>query len=373
MRVRPSVRLTFQRSPASKVSVRVANDPVRIDSLAPSSSVVSPTATHSSTPATDSGSNRTIRFRARRPTSRRHQVVKVTRRERAANRRARERLSRDLERRLTAILDDFGIRGFDRTRFGQLFRNAANVGMVNNPATGFAVLEAQMGSAISEAMMDAISEGVRIGGNFSGIPGIVIDDQVVQEAALSYLNRPSTQNTIRNIAANQRAGVGQKVADMLTGGISPERAAVEIGDAVGLTRHQARQVENFRRRITGQRIPIQAADTPRVRSTIDRDVRNFTRRLQRNRGFAIAESEMQRAIHAGEQVFWRQAAATGQVDIERLDKTWFTVADDDVCPICEPLHGLTVGFNESFDGLFEAPPAHARCRCFLEMTASETR
>jgi SPP1 gp7 family putative phage head morphogenesis protein len=50
-------------------------------------------------------------------------------------------------------------------------------------------------------------------------------------------------------------------------------------------------------------------------------------------------------------------------------KTWFTNNDDKVCEICAPLHGKRVPLNEMFMDVFgdvyDAPPAHVNCRCWM--------
>ena len=42
---------------------------------------------------------------------------------------------------------------------------------------------------------------------------------------------------------------------------------------------------------------------------------------------------------------------------------WITSVDERVCPICGPLHGVVVPLTAQFDGGFDGPPAHPRCRC----------
>jgi SPP1 gp7 family putative phage head morphogenesis protein len=58
-------------------------------------------------------------------------------------------------------------------------------------------------------------------------------------------------------------------------------------------------------------------------------------------------------------------------------KRWNTAQDDLVCPICEPLAGMVValdanGFTTEGDFGLWAPPAHVRCRCWLQPVVEET-
>lgn len=44
---------------------------------------------------------------------------------------------------------------------------------------------------------------------------------------------------------------------------------------------------------------------------------------------------------------------------------WVTAEDEKVCPICRPLHDVIISLEEAVYGGLR-PPAHPRCRCWLE-------
>lgn len=79
----------------------------------------------------------------------------------------------------------------------------------------------------------------------------------------------------------------------------------------------------------------------------------------------IAVTETTNAFAQGNLATWRES---GVVD----GKRWQTAVDDRVCPICQPLQGMEVGLDENgftteAGGIgLEAPPAHVRCRCWLQ-------
>ncbi|MFE9742945.1 hypothetical protein [Streptomyces sp. NPDC006477] len=53
---------------------------------------------------------------------------------------------------------------------------------------------------------------------------------------------------------------------------------------------------------------------------------------------------------------------------EAPNKTWMTRRDEKVCKYCDPLDGITARLDAEFDtryGIFEAPPIHPNCRCFM--------
>jgi len=50
----------------------------------------------------------------------------------------------------------------------------------------------------------------------------------------------------------------------------------------------------------------------------------------------------------------------------KVIKTWFTNRDDIVCEICSAMDGEEVEIDKPFSGGVDAPPAHVKCRCFLQ-------
>jgi hypothetical protein len=81
------------------------------------------------------------------------------------------------------------------------------------------------------------------------------------------------------------------------------------------------------------------------------------------RAALIATTEITRAYATG------QAAAGESLKEQfpdvRVVKTWYTNVDDRVCPICGPLHLVSVDMDEEFDNEFDGPPAHPGCRCSI--------
>lgn len=79
----------------------------------------------------------------------------------------------------------------------------------------------------------------------------------------------------------------------------------------------------------------------------------------------IAVTEVTRAYAEGNIETWRESGVVS-------GKRWMTANDDLVCPICAPLDGMMVGLDENgftteAGGLgLDAPPAHVRCRCWLQ-------
>jgi SPP1 gp7 family putative phage head morphogenesis protein len=71
----------------------------------------------------------------------------------------------------------------------------------------------------------------------------------------------------------------------------------------------------------------------------------------------ISVTEATRAFAEGNLTTWTES---GVVDSIR----WMTAEDELVCPICEPLDGKEGSLTDGIEG--QKPPAHVRCRCWLE-------
>jgi len=71
----------------------------------------------------------------------------------------------------------------------------------------------------------------------------------------------------------------------------------------------------------------------------------------------VAVTEVTRAFAEGNILAWKQS---GVVDGVR----WMTAQDELVCPICAPLANREGTLDGGIDG--QKPPAHVRCRCYLQ-------
>jgi SPP1 gp7 family putative phage head morphogenesis protein len=84
-----------------------------------------------------------------------------------------------------------------------------------------------------------------------------------------------------------------------------------------------------------------------------------------DRAELIAATETMAAANAGQQEAWDQAVEDGLLTGQE-QQVWITTPDERLCPICEPLDGVTAGLDDYFDvdgDQIDGPPAHPRCRC----------
>jgi len=88
------------------------------------------------------------------------------------------------------------------------------------------------------------------------------------------------------------------------------------------------------------------------------------------RAETIARTESMRAANEGQSQLWDQATEAGLLTGNEKQE-WIVTPDDRLCPICEPMDGVTVGLDEMFDvdgDQIDGPPAHPNCRCTLGLS-----
>lgn len=202
-------------------------------------------------------------------------------------------------------------------------------------------------------------------------------------AATQYANMSAgnmTQDMVQSQVQSVRAVIGRSFNDGLTrqqtsrnlvqvlndiptpAGVRPGNYALSVmfGDATkGLTTRYATAVYNRADKLIKQNPKMSAAELKR-RS--DR----YGAKLRRSRARTIARTEIMRASNQGRLLGMLDAADQGLVDPVAAKKQWVT-SRFDVCPICVPLNGRTVGLKESFGSPGQAPPAHPNCRCTIRM------
>ncbi len=294
-------------------------------------------------------------------------VLKISRAERLANLEARERLVGGLQPVYQDLFRTYRLNVEDG-----LMRELGTHSRLQVSANALDSFDRDMRFALEDSMLQAIDAGGDIGIRHTGVEGISVDGELATERARSWI-RSTGGRRITNITAANRRAINNSVARALGAGLSPTAAAQRISREVGLTEQQAASLRNFEEGLIRRRIPSPEADTQFVRETIAQDVERARDRMIDQRSRRILETESQFAIQEGERQFYEQAAAQGEIELEGMEKRWFTVRDDRVCEICEPLHGKVVGFRDEFRSLSfngAAPPAHPSCRCFLEYKPS---
>jgi hypothetical protein len=295
----------------------------------------------------------------------RRSFAKARRPERPSNAAARRLLVRELGPLWASVVDGFR---FD-VQQGEIQAVLGGRGLDEY----LRPLEGRTRSYMAQVFRRAIQAGAAIGARHSGrIGDLPVSGTGLTRRMTRWIERSGAARVTR-INRATREGVREAVANVLRTKLDPARAARLIGDATGLTPQQVRSLAAYEARITAARIPIPAADTALVRQSIADDVARRRETLLQQRGDMIVETEAQSAIHAGERAYWDTQIEEGNVARDRLQKRWYTVEDERVCELCEPLHRQIKAFDEPFISQgteVMGPPMHPRCRCYLDYSAT---
>ncbi len=188
---------------------------------------------------------------------------------------------------------------------------------------------------------------------------------------------------VREIGDDLRVTINATVQDGVLRGLGPEEMALGIRDSIGLTRFQARAVQNYRRaldanspksleyRLRDARFDTTteaaiAAGAPLSREQIDARVARYKQRYLSDRALTIARYETLYASNAG-------AYAAVKTVNRPVVKRWLLAPDESVCPRCRSIVEIQpegVALDEPFHwehgkhgGKISFPPLHPKCRC----------
>lgn len=219
--------------------------------------------------------------------------------------------------------------------------------------------------------------------------------------------RERSATLVREVTEESRRAVRQVVTETIETGEDYGKRAQRIKDAVGLTTRQAQAVSNYRDLLT--RAPSPRAVTikvnayrsglvsegtdrskldgladryrarleaPRSPERVDQLVEAYAERTLKRRAETISRTETIAATTQGQLEYWRQLIGGGVVDGAKARKEWIVTPDDRLCPLCEPMAGVRVGVDESFEtnaGTVDGPPLHPNCRCAVSLVPQEDK
>ena len=179
-----------------------------------------------------------------------------------------------------------------------------------------------------------------------------------------------TAELVTNISDSARKAINAIVLRGQTDGWTTDRMAYAIRPVIGLTIPQAQANANYFQHILDTireaRPNISDADASRMASEA---ALKYAAQQHRYRANMIANTELAYAYNNGAHETTRKAIQEGLMGA--CVKIWSTAADSRVCPICQDLDGMQVGFDGYFGekeknhgrGFTMLPPAHPGCRC----------
>lgn len=189
--------------------------------------------------------------------------------------------------------------------------------------------------------------------------GISIQFDAANPHAVAWASTHGAE-LVTSVSDGTRAALRAIIERAIEERVTPDVAAREIRDVVGLNEPQARQVANLR---------AQLADDGAAAEDIERQTARLAARLLRLRAETIARSELLSASNAGQHELWKQGVREGQLR-RGQEREWLDAQDNREDDVCAEMHGATAKIGEPFDtplGPVDAPPLHPNCRCAMAL------
>lgn len=224
---------------------------------------------------------------------------------------------------------------------------------------------------IADKLAPEIRKAAAAGGN-AVLDGLgpnafyIIDSDEAVKAWIST----HTAELVTNISDSARKAINAIVLRGQMEGWTTDRMAYAIRPVIGLTKPQAQANANYFQHVLDTireaRPNIIDAEASRMASEA---ALKYAAQQHRYRANMIANTELAYAYNNGAHETTRKAIQEGLMGA--CVKIWSTAADSRVCPICQDLDGMQVGFDGYFGekeknhgrGFTMLPPAHPGCRC----------
>lgn len=274
-------------------------------------------------------------------------------------------------------------------------------------------------SAVANAIQDTVwAAGALAATNAGQFTSITFQFNRLNPRLIDWLQGYSL-GLIKQIKADTKEAIREKLVTGMTAGDNPIKVAREIKTVTGLTRKQAKAVENYRKelesfhlksgakayglgnkidRVNGRQVfkpsedgtPKDGIDARRLRdfrydgklkaamqsgkpipaAQIDKMVEAYARKYRQFRSQTIARTEALRSTNFGVQDAWRQIIEQGAAPEALVRRQWIVAKDERLCEVCGPVPSMNpkkgVPFGQAFstpNGPYMLPPLHPNCRC----------
>ncbi len=189
--------------------------------------------------------------------------------------------------------------------------------------------------------------------------GVSLSFNLINPYAVQYAETHLV-DLVTPFKADAKELIAKFVSIAVSGETTPQGAAKDIKDLIGLDARRVQAADNFWRTLVEQDVPDK---------DIARRVGKYMDSLLRQRAEVIARTETMRAANAGQREAWNVAAGKGLIDKADYVRVWKVTWDERLCDECEPLDDTSVGMDEEFDE--GDPPLHPNCRCTINLEKAE--
>lgn len=274
-------------------------------------------------------------------------------------------------------------------------------------------------SAVVNAVQDAVwAAGALAATNAGQFTSVAFQFNRLNPRLIEWLQGYSL-GLIKQIKADTKEAIREKLITGMTAGDNPIKVAREIKTEIGLTRRQGQAVANYRKelenfhlknsakayglgnkidRVNNRQVfkpdtdgtPKDGIDLRRLRdfrydgklknalatgkpipaAQIDKMVEAYARKYRQFRAQTIARTEALRSTNFGVQDAWRQIIETGAAPEELVRRQWIVAKDERTCEVCSPVPKMNpkkgIPFGQAFstpNGPHMLPPLHPNCRC----------
>ena len=174
---------------------------------------------------------------------------------------------------------------------------------------------------------------------------------------------------ILGITQETQKAVAETIARSLRTQINREEVINNITQVVGLDSRQARALGNFYEKNL-LKLLEQGETYEKAVKIVTKLGKEYRERLLVQRATRIARTETIAAANAGRMLSWVEADELGLLPAGS-EKRWKTATDERTCPVCGPMHNVTIDWEGVFSTGDTMPPNHPNCRCTAVIVPAE--
>lgn len=154
-----------------------------------------------------------------------------------------------------------------------------------------------------------------------------------------------------------RASLQQIVQQGLVEGWGADKVGRLMRETIGLTTRQSLAAFRY-------------AESLKDKKDAAKKAAKYAATLRKQRALLIARTELAAAATAGQDRLWKIAIERGQLLASRLERVWIaTPGLQNLCEICQQLHGQVAPVDGPFPDGTDRPPRHPACRCAVGLRA----
>lgn len=215
---------------------------------------------------------------------------------------------------------------------------------------------------VREASWQVVVDGLPQRFQSDPLVRVTLGAHALQEPTVLDAIRRADLARIQGISRETQEAIRAVLTDGIQRAVNPNVLAKQLRSLVGLTTRQAGDVARYRARLEAEgRKPDQ----------VERMTAKYAARRLAERTRNIAGTEVARAQGEARQAQMQRLVANGTLKPEEWEQEWVTAADERVCPLCGPLHGVRVPLLAPFptaNGPAYTTPIHpGPCRCIIRI------